>query len=151
MSARKVIHDSFTIERVFDAAPQRLYDAFATLEGKARWFVGPPGWTLLERQFDFRVGGGERVAGRFADGTVSLFDAVYHDIVPAQRIVYSYRMAMGDTPISVSLASLEITADGAKAHLKMTEQGAFLDDFVDGGGREHGSKFLLEQLAATLD
>ena len=150
MSERRAVHDSFTIERVFDASPQRLFAAFATIEGKSRWFVGPPGWTLVERQFDFRVGGLERAVGRFENGGLSVFDAVYHDIVPDQRIVYSYRMAKTDTPISVSLATLQIAPEGAMARLIMTEQGVFLDDFIDGGGREQGTKFLLDQLAATL-
>lgn len=34
-------HSSFTIERVFHAAPCRVFQAFADPVAKARWFTGP--------------------------------------------------------------------------------------------------------------
>ncbi len=56
MTTRSVTHDTFVIERVYDAPPARVFAAWATSEGKASWFVGPEGWTQVERVFDFRVG-----------------------------------------------------------------------------------------------
>ena len=41
MTGRNVTHAVFTIERVYDAAPARVFAAFASPEAKARWFAGP--------------------------------------------------------------------------------------------------------------
>jgi len=46
--------------------------------------------------------------GRWKNGVVSTLDAVYHDIVPEARIVYSYAMHLNEAKISVSLATLEL-------------------------------------------
>ena len=45
---------------------------------------------------DFRVGGRERAKGRFDGGVTTTFDAIYHDIVPRMRIVYTYEMHLDD-------------------------------------------------------
>ena len=61
---------------------------------------------------DFRVGGRERVKGGFDGGVTTTFDAVYHDIVPRERIIYTYEMHLDDRKISVSLATLQIKPEG---------------------------------------
>ena len=100
---------------------------------------------------DFQVGGRERVAGRWEGGVVSTFDAVYLDIVPNERIVYSYTMWLDEKKISVSLATMQIMPAGpGRATLKVTEQGAFLDGYDDAGSRERGTGFLLDKLGESL-
>jgi uncharacterized protein YndB with AHSA1/START domain len=100
---------------------------------------------------DFRVGGAERLKGRWANGVVSTFDAVYHDIVPNERIVYSYTMHLDEKKISVSLATMQLKSAGSgRTTLKVTEQGAFLDGYDDAGSRERGTGFLLDRLGASL-
>ena len=100
---------------------------------------------------DFRVGGRERAKRRFDGGVTTTFDAIYHDIVPRMRIVYTYEMHLDDRKISVSLATLEIEPAGAgRTKLKICEQGAFLDGYDDAGSREHGTGILLDQLGASL-
>jgi uncharacterized protein YndB with AHSA1/START domain len=81
---------------------------------------------------------------------VSTFDAIYHDVVPNERLVYSYVMHLNDRKISVSLATLQLKADGGKTTLKISEQGAFLDGYDDNGSREHGTGLLLDALGASL-
>ena len=108
-------------------------------------------WRPIERSMDFRVGGRERAKGRWEGGIVSTFDAVYHDIVPNERIVYSYEMHLDEKKISVSLATMQLKPAGpGRTTLKVTEQGAFLDGYDDAGSREHGTGFLLDKLGASL-
>jgi uncharacterized protein YndB with AHSA1/START domain len=151
MTERSVTHAIFTLERTYPAALQRVYDAFATAEGKAAWFHGTAGeWTLMEKAFDFREGGEERLVGRWASGRVSDFHARYLDIVPNARIVYVYEMRIDGTKISASLATLQFEAAPGGARLTVTEQGAFLDGYDDAGSRERGTAELLEQVALSL-
>jgi uncharacterized protein YndB with AHSA1/START domain len=147
---RSVVHATFSIERTFPASPAQVFKALTDPQAKAKWFGGGGGYTLLSREMDVRPGGRERVQGRWESGIVSTFDAVYHDLVSDQRIVYSYTMHLDDRKISVSLATFELKPAGAGTHLVMTEQGAFLDGYDDAGSRERGSNFLLDSLGASL-
>jgi uncharacterized protein YndB with AHSA1/START domain len=147
-----VIHGMFTIERTYKAAPARVYAAFATEEGKEAWFSGPnESWDRIDRAFDFQVGGEERLAGRWKNGTVSEMRLRYFDIVPERRIVYVYEMIIDGVKISVSLATLEIRPEGAGSKLIITEHGAYLDGYDDSGSREHGTNMIIDRLDALLN
>jgi uncharacterized protein YndB with AHSA1/START domain len=148
----KVVHAVFHIDRTFAASPQRVFQAFADPAAKALWFGGTPGkWQEIERVMDFRVGGRELAKGKWTDGPVTTFDAVYHDIIPDRRIVYSYNLFVDAQKLSVSLATIEINAAaGGGTHLRISEQGAFLDGYEDGGSRERGTGELMDRIGATL-
>jgi uncharacterized protein YndB with AHSA1/START domain len=150
-SARSVVHATFHLERVYEAPGARVWKALTQLEAKALWFSGTPGeWEVLERQMDVRVGGRERLKGRWGSGRITTFDAVYQDVVPNTRLVYSYQMFLDDRKISVSLATIELEPAGRDTRLKVAEQGAFLDGHDDAGSRERGTAHLLDSLGASL-
>jgi len=62
-----VVHASFSIERVYAAAPAAVFRALTDPAAKAQWFVGPAGYTQLERAMDVRPGGRERGSGYLLD------------------------------------------------------------------------------------
>jgi uncharacterized protein YndB with AHSA1/START domain len=146
-----VTHASFTITRNWKHAPSRVFQAFADQASKDAWFGGGPDWTHVSRSFDFREGGTENASGRWKSGVVSHFNAVYHDIVPNERIVYSYTTHLDERKISVSQACIEFRPDGAGTQLVLTEYGDFLDGYDDAGSREHGTNFLMDALGKSLD
>jgi len=146
-----VVHATFELERSYMAPIARVWQALTEPAAKAKWFCGPAGdWQLLERQMEVRVAGHERLKGRWKSGVVSTFEAVYHDVVPRERLVYAYEMHLDDKKISVSLATLQLTPAGAGTRLRVTEQGAFLDGYDDAGARERGTGALLDALGAAL-
>ncbi|HWK63766.1 MAG TPA: SRPBCC family protein [Rhizobiaceae bacterium] len=147
MSERSATHATFVIERNYPAAPARVFQAFSDPVAKRQWFGGP-GETRSE--MDFRVGGRETASGAFPDGSTHRFDARYHDIVPGERIVFSYDMHIDQRRISVSLATVEIAPQGTGSRLVFTEQGVFLDGYDDAGSRERGMIELLDGLGAFL-
>jgi uncharacterized protein YndB with AHSA1/START domain len=150
-AVRSVAHGAFHLERAYEATAEEVYRALSDEAAKSRWFFGPAGWRLIERTMDFRVGGRERVKGGFEGGVTTTFDAVYHDIVPRERIVYTYEMHLDDRKISVSLATLQIKPEGReRTRLLVDEQGAFLDGYDDAGSRERGTGDLLDKLGASL-
>jgi uncharacterized protein YndB with AHSA1/START domain len=153
MTKHSTQHATFTIERTFEAPPALVFRAFADPAAKAKWFGGPNEWEKSRDEFDFRVGGRERVRGGPKGGVQHTFDAVYQDIVPNQRIVYSYSLELDDRRISVSLATIEIAPGGSggkTSKLTLTEHGVFLDGYNDAGSREQGTRGLLDKLAAAL-
>lgn len=150
MSQRSVTHASFVIERTYPVPPARVFAAFADPRIKARWFGAPDEWEKGEVSMDFRVGGREVSIGGPKGGPVHAFDSRYQDIVPNERIVYTYDMHLDAQRISVSLTTIEFKAAGAGTRLVFTEYGAYLDGYDDAGAREHGSGILLDQLGAEL-
>jgi uncharacterized protein YndB with AHSA1/START domain len=150
MTGRSATHASFTLERVYDASPARVFAAWASAEAKAQWFFGTGEWREIARDLDFRVGGRERLSGGRPGGPPHIFDSIYHDIVPDRRIIFSYDMHIGERRISVSLATLELKPAKAGTNLTYTEQGAFLDGYDDAGSRERGTNVLLDQLGRAL-
>lgn len=69
---------------------------------------------MLACTIDFRVGGREYYAGGPVGQPPIRMDAIYYDIIPNERIIWTYDMHMGDDRISVSLNTirLEKTAGG---------------------------------------
>ena len=156
MTHSTVIHDTFTIERTYPATPARVFAAFASVEAKNIWGdtgdLEPVGGDAGVEEFDFRVGGRERF-GHVWQGTTYRYDALYYDIVPDQRIVYSYEMYANDVRISVSVTTIEFAKAGEGTELSFTEQGAYLDGF-DGPAapslRQEGTAEMLDGLTRYL-
>jgi uncharacterized protein YndB with AHSA1/START domain len=148
---RSAVHAIFHLERTYDAPAALVWRALTVPEAKQKWFGGPAeSWTPLERTMDVRPGGRERAKGRWGTGAMSCFDAVYHDVIACQRLVYSYEMHLDERKISVSLATMQLREEAGRTTLKVTEQGVFLDGYDDAGSREHGTGFLLDALGAAL-
>jgi uncharacterized protein YndB with AHSA1/START domain len=143
-------HYTFTIERVYDAPRERVFHAFASSEGRAKWFVGPGSWKPLIRELDFRRGGHERIKGQFEDGETGDFQATFHDIRKDERIVYYYDMYVNDRHISASLATIELDAAGPQTRLTFTEHCVYLDGWPTPEDRKAGSSKLFDQLGAYL-
>src|SRR4051812_38135923 len=145
-----VIHSTFTIERTYPQSAAKVFHAFADKETVRRWRVGGDGFTIAEFSFDFRVGGAEVSRFSYQGGPEIRLDAQFQDIVPDQRIVFSYRMAIGPHPMSASLTTIELAPSGDGTRLTFTEQGVFFDGADSAQGREEGTRGLLEALAAEL-
>jgi uncharacterized protein YndB with AHSA1/START domain len=150
MTKRSSVHDTFTIERTYPASPERVYQAFADPKAKARWFAAPAAWEQSRGKMEFKVGGKEFLSSTPPGHKPHTFDCTYLDIVPNERIVYSYVMHIGEHKISASLATIELAPAGKGTKLKMTEQGVFLDGYDDSGSREKGTHGLLDQLGKAL-
>lgn len=150
MTEKPVHCSTFVLDRFYPHAPERVFSAWASAEAKASWFSGPDGWTELERVFEFRPGGRETCRGRFPDGSVSYFEARFHEVVPNRLLVYAYDMYVNDQKLSVSLASVEFLPEGTGTLLRVTEQGVYLGSKDDAPSREQGTVWLLDKLAAAL-
>ena len=144
-------HGQFTLSRLLRASPAQVFATFANPAVKAKWCPGNPAFTQTERSMDVRPGGRERLKGRWPQGLVTCFDAVYFDVVENERLVYAYEMHLDERKISVSLATLTMAPEGEGTRLTVTEQGAFLNGYADGGARETGTAGLLDGLARWLE
>jgi uncharacterized protein YndB with AHSA1/START domain len=154
MNERTVTCSTFTIERTLAALPDRVFAAFADVNLKTRMLAPSDeefGEASAHAEFDFRVGGRERFEFVEEDGRKMHYDALYYDIVPNQRIVYSYEMYAGESRISVSVASIELVAIEDATKLVWTEQGAFLDGLDTSELREGGTSWMIDNMAEYFD
>jgi uncharacterized protein YndB with AHSA1/START domain len=150
MTERSIEHVSFTIERRYDVSPETVFGAWADPAAKAHWFSWPAEWVVTPHELDFRVGGREAHSGGPSGGPVHTYRAIYWDIVPDERIVYTYEMLMNEARVSVSLATIDLKPEGERTLLILTEHGAFLDGLESPAGREQGWGSLLDALARAL-
>ena len=146
MTERSVEHAIFVVERRYDAAPDRVFAAWTDREAKAQWFGSPQD----RFELDFRVGGHELHQGIDPRGNPYTFEAIYQDIVEPERIVYTYEMLLGETRISVSVATIELRPDAGGTLLVYTEQGAFLDGHDTPARRQNGMGSVLDALGRAL-
>jgi uncharacterized protein YndB with AHSA1/START domain len=151
MTERSTVHDTFTMQRQYAATPARVFRAFADPAAKALWFAGPPEVKQEESSFDFREGGRETAVSVMPTGERMGFYVTYADIVPDQRIVYTYEMTMDGRRISVSVATVELRATGGGTELTLTEQGVYLDGLDQPTFRREGTEQLLTALGESLD
>ena len=152
-------HGMFTVERRYDASPQRVFQAWSDPVAFRRWFAEAPGATIYEWTHDFRVGG--QGGGRYRFGgeerDVGFNDTLFLDIVEIRRIIFNYVMGSeigGERRrISASLATIELARDGDGTRLIYTEQGAYFGE--DGGAhiplRQGGCAAMFENLARELE
>lgn len=150
-AAKSVVHSTFSIEREYPAAPERVFDAFKDPAKKRLWFAEGDGFEVERYDVDFRVGGLEHGSFRFQGGPLITNDTLYQDIVPNSRIVIAYSMAMEGKPFSCSLATMEFIPTAKGTNLIYTEQGAFLDGADSAAAREEGCRGLLEVLAKYVN
>lgn len=161
MSEPSVVHSSFTLERLYQASPERIFAAFESPAKKQRWFAEGKGWDLNEFTSEFRVGGRERSRFQFnpgpnppqgapPKGTLMGNDTVFLDIVPGKRIVFAYTMSVHEQPFSASLTTIELHVKEGGTELVLTEQAAFFENSDGPDLRKQGWTQLLEQLHQAL-
>lgn len=150
MTKRTVERGTFTIERVYDAPPARVFEAFADPAVKRRWFIDGEGWHTDSYETDFKSGGYERSKFRFGDGPPIENNTTYLDIVENERIIFAYDMVIDGKRISASFVTIEFFAEKEGTRLAFSENDAFLDGLDDAKSREAGTRELLDNLGREL-
>lgn len=149
------VHGNFTIERHYDAAPARVFAAFADPSKKKSWFAASDSHEITDFESDFRVGGAERLHYRFGDntpfpGAELTNDGFFHDIQPERRIVTSSHMSLAERPLSVALVTIELSPRGDGTDVSCTFQGAFFEGSDGPEMRKGGWETLLDRLGKSL-
>jgi hypothetical protein len=54
-------------------------------------------------------------------------------------------------PVPAPMETIEMVPEGASTRLTITDQGAFLSGYEDGGSRVRGTAHLIDMMSASLD
>jgi uncharacterized protein YndB with AHSA1/START domain len=155
MSESAIAHASFTLSRVINAPPARVFEAFADPDIKRRWFAEGDQHEVEEFASDLREGATERLRYRFRDGTpfagmiIANTDTVLN-LVPDERIVWASKMVFGDADISAALITAELLAVAGGTELVLTFQGAFFEGADGPQIREMGWQTQLDKLVGVV-
>jgi uncharacterized protein YndB with AHSA1/START domain len=132
------LHGSFTLELELPAPPQDVFAAYGELPLRKKWSRMPGTPDNGGHKLDFRVGGSESLAARFApmgERTEHMaYRSQFLDIVPDQRIVFTYTFDLDGRRHWASLVTIEILGGADGALLCHTEQYAYLA--VTGTGQD---------------
>jgi len=118
---RTEVHASFVIERSIASSVAEVWHALSDRAARDQWFGGDPGFEVADRTHDFRIGGRTTEQGEWHAGPRSRFEAVYTDIVPDHRIVFTYDLWVDDRHLSTSLTTIVVAPDVEGAHLTYVE------------------------------
>jgi uncharacterized protein YndB with AHSA1/START domain len=145
MTTRRIVHNSFTLDREYPLPPADVFEAWANPRIKVRWFAGnPDNYTM-----DFRPGGLEQNSA-VHDGKLIMWESLYREIVPGQRIAYTSVLSEDDTVATLSLTTIEFIPEGKGTRLILTEAGAYLDGREQPAWREEGTTSQLDKLGHQL-
>ena len=140
------------LTREFDAPRELVFEAHSSSEHMAHWW-GPRRYEIASCEIDFRVGGKWRIVHRGDDGQEHAFRGEYREIVPPERIVWTFEYEAFPGSISVETMSLEehdgrTTLTATASYPSVEVRDAVLQSGMADGAGETFDR--LEEYLATL-
>ena len=149
MDAPTPVHDTFVVETTIDAAPSRVFGAYADVRTREEW-AAPGSDAIVYDKADFRVGSGDTF--RCGPKNDPRFNGavVYHEIVQDRRFVFVESIRVGDQTLSLGMVTWELLPEGDRTRLQATTQ---MISFVGPqmvAGSKSGTQAAMNNLAAWL-
>lgn len=115
---RSTAHAAYALEivRTLDAPAELVFEAWSSAEHARRWWYPREGgrdFTCTSFEMDFRVGGAYRYCIRSPKGVDTWAHGVYREIVPAQRLVFTFQWEWEPEPSPDTL--ITVTFDDEKS------------------------------------
>jgi uncharacterized protein YndB with AHSA1/START domain len=94
---------SLSISRLIRAPRARVFEAWTSPALLVKWW-GPEEVTCPEAHVDLRVGGGYRIANRYANGQIVWISGVFEQVEAPERLVYTWQIDLeAGTLVTLSL------------------------------------------------
>jgi uncharacterized protein YndB with AHSA1/START domain len=119
------------LERVYDAAPEVVFDAFTDPDAQRELYADAPDW-VVESEIDLRVGGRWTISFGPPDGPAAHETCVFRVVERPRRLVYAATMTMPDG-LSFD-TGMEVTFDeeeGGRTRLTIVQSGFPTTDLRD--------------------
>jgi uncharacterized protein YndB with AHSA1/START domain len=92
--------------RVFDAPRELVFEAHSSADHMGNWW-GPRKYETISAEVDFRVGGRWRIVHRGPEGDEHAFRGEFREIVPPERIVWTFEYEGQPGDIAIETLTLE--------------------------------------------
>lgn len=139
MSSSEKQTRSVVIERTFPHAPEKVWRALIEPDLLAQWLLSNSFLPELGREFQFR---NQPVGGW--DGVV---DCKVLELVPVQRLAYSWRAFGHESTVEFTLTPTE----GGSTRLRMEHSGFYANQEAAYQGAQYGWQKFLGNLGRLLD
>jgi uncharacterized protein YndB with AHSA1/START domain len=107
-----VTDGTLRMERTFNAPRQAVFDAWTSPEVLKRWWPAGADWDTPVAEVDVRVGGRLRLVMRSPDGEEFGGTGEYVEIVPPERLVYTWTWDGHEGHRGSQLVEVEFTERG---------------------------------------
>jgi uncharacterized protein YndB with AHSA1/START domain len=123
------------LERVYDAAPEVVFDAFTDPDAQKELYADAPDW-IVESTCDLRVGGRWSIAFGPPGGTPARETNVFQVVDRPRRLVYASTMTMPDGSSIDTRMQVTFEEEGGGSRLTIVQSGfpspQLRDDFTGG-------------------
>lgn len=137
------------LRRVLDAPRELVLKTMTDPSLIPNWW-GPKGLTTVVEKMDVRPGGAWRFVQRDPDGNEFAFNGVYHQVLPPERLVYTFEFE--GVPGHVLLET--VTFEELDGKTRLTDRSVFQTvedrDAMVQSGMESGAKETMDRLAELL-
>jgi len=136
--------------RVFDAPRDLVFEAHTSAEHMSNWW-GPRKYEVISADYDFRPGGKWRIAHRGPGGDEHGFRGEFREIVPPERIVWTFEYEGAPGQIAIETMTLE-EHDGKTTLTVVSDAGSKeARDAVLESGMQEGAAETYDRLDEYLD
>lgn len=136
--------------REFDAPRELLFEAHSSCEHMRNWW-GPRRYEVSECDMDFTVGGKWRIVHRGEDGQEFVFFGEFREIVPPERITWTF--GWEGMPGHVSVQTVEFEEHDGKTTVRTVARFDTVEE-RDGmlrSGMEEGANESMDRLEEYLE
>ena len=135
--------------REFSAPKHLVFLAHTSCEHMKRWW-GPRRMEIVECSIDFRVGGKWRIVQRDPEGNVYAFRGEYREIVPNERITWTFEYE--GMPGSIAVETMTLTEKDGRTTLKALSRAPDQASRAGmaAGGMEAGARESGDRLGASV-
>jgi uncharacterized protein YndB with AHSA1/START domain len=117
--------DGYKLEltRVLAVPPSDVFDAWTNPDKLRRWW-GPEGMSAAYVELDPRPGGAWRTCMKSdADGSEHWCQGVYREVVPPERLVFTWAWETDGEPGDQTLVTIEFRDLGGKTEMRFRHEG----------------------------
>jgi uncharacterized protein YndB with AHSA1/START domain len=136
--------NTLELRRTIKAPVEKVYRAWTEPEQLSQWF-GCDQISGARVTQELKVGGQYRIEANCADGSPGFVHGTFKEIIPNQKLVYSWTNGSREFPASDTLVSIEFIARGNETEIHLVHSNFALDKSVE--GHTMGWQQSLEKLA----
>ncbi|PWT96892.1 MAG: hypothetical protein C5B53_08830 [Candidatus Melainabacteria bacterium] len=136
--------NTLEVRRTIQAPVEKVYRAWTEPEQISQWF-GCDKVARARVTQELKVGGQYRIEANCADGSPGLVYGTFKEIIPNQKLVYSWTNGSAEYPASDTIVSVEFIARGSETEIHLVHSNFALAKSVE--GHTMGWQECLEKLA----